>query len=112
MPTKKTKEVEVKSNVPVPFQDRIIISKVTPETKTASGLFLPPSAIEEENKGIVVAIGPLVGKALTNASVLLDDTNTATPKVGDTVVFGEYAGISIPNTPYLIVKEADVLAKV
>ena len=41
-----------------PLEDRILIKPVEPETKTASGLFLPESAKERPMQGTVVATGP------------------------------------------------------
>ena len=41
-----------------PLEDRILIKPTEPETKTASGLFLPESAKERPMQGTVVATGP------------------------------------------------------
>lgn len=95
--------------IPVPFQDRIIISKVKPEEVTSGGIIIPDQAIEDENIGIVMAVGPTVGKSATRS---LLDGEIYIPKVGDTVFFGEYAGIDIPGTDFMVVKEIDVLCKI
>ena len=47
-----------------PLEDRILIKPLDPETKTASGIYLPESAKEKPMQGKVVAIGP--GKMLDN----------------------------------------------
>jgi len=48
--------------------------------KTASGLYIPDSAQEKQQKGKVVAVG--AGKK----------DHDMTVKVGDTVLYGKYAG--------------------
>ena len=87
-----------------PLEDRILIKPLDPETKTASGIYLPESAKEKPMQGKVVAVGP--GK-------LLDNGERVTPAVkkGDTVVFGKYSGteIEIKDVPHLIVRESELL---
>ena len=87
-----------------PLEDRILIKPVEPETKTASGIFLPESAKEKPMQGKVVATGP--GK-------LLDNGERVKPSVrkGDTVVYGKYAGteIEIKNASHLILRESELL---
>jgi len=86
-----------------PLGDRIIIQRIENEEKTASGLFIPDSAKEKPQKGIVVAIGK--GK--------VKEDGTCTPvdlTEGDTVVFGKYSGheITVDNQELLIMKEDEV----
>lgn len=87
-----------------PLEDRILIRPLDPETKTASGIFLPESAKEKPMQGKVVAVGP--GK-------LLDNGERAAPcvKKGDTVVFGKYSGteVEIKDVTHLIVRESELL---
>jgi chaperonin GroES len=87
-----------------PLEDRILIKPLDPETKTASGIYLPESAKEKPMQGKVVAVGP--GK-------LLDNGERVTPSVkkGDTVVFGKYSGteIEIKDVTHLIVRESELL---
>ena len=90
-----------------PLEDRILVKPLEPETKTASGIFLPESAKEKPMQGKVVAAGP--GK-------LLDNGQRTKPgvKKGDTVVFGKYAGteIEIKNVTHLIIRESELLGLV
>ncbi len=90
-----------------PLDDRLIIEPTKAEEKTASGIFLPEGAKEKPMTGKVVAVGP--GK-------LSDDGSRSAPsvKVGDTVVYGKYAGteIEINDETYMIVKESELLAVV
>ena len=87
-----------------PLEDRILIKPLEPETKTASGIYLPESAKEKPMQGKVVAVGP--GK-------LLDNGERITPSVrkGDTVVYGKYAGteIEIKDVKHIIVRESELL---
>ncbi|MGI9014197.1 MAG: co-chaperone GroES [Phycisphaerales bacterium] len=87
-----------------PLEDRILIKPVDPETKTASGIYLPESAKEKPMQGKVVATGP--GK-------LLDNGERVKPAVkkGDTVVYSKYAGteIEIKNVSHIIMRESELL---
>jgi chaperonin GroES len=90
-----------------PLEDRILVKPLDPETKTASGIYLPETAKERPMQGKVVAIGP--GK-------LLDNGQRTKPgvKKGDTVVFGKYSGteVEIKSVSHLIVRESELLGVV
>ncbi len=83
-----------------PLADRVIIEPVAAETQTASGLYIPDSAQEKQQKGKVVAVGS--GKKDYEMTV----------KVGDTVIYGKYAGseLKFDGVDYMIMKEEDILA--
>ena len=83
-----------------PLADRVIIEPVAAETQTASGLYIPDSAQEKQQKGKVVAVGS--GKKDYDMTV----------KVGDTVIYGKYAGseLKFDGVDYMIMKEEDILA--
>jgi len=83
-----------------PLADRVLVKPLQAEKTTASGLIIPDSAKEKQQKGTVIAIG----------NGLKDEPMTV--KVGDTVLFGKYAGteIVVDNTEYLIMRESDILA--
>ncbi|MEL7472857.1 MAG: co-chaperone GroES [Planctomycetota bacterium] len=87
-----------------PLEDRILVKPTEPETKTASGIYLPEGAKEKPMQGTIVALGP--GK-------LLDNGNRAQPSVGkgDTVVYGKYSGteIEIKGDTHLILRETEIL---
>ena len=87
-----------------PLEDRILIKPIDPETKTASGLFLPETAKERPMQGTVVSTGP--GLLLDNG----DRAPVAVRKV-DTVVDGKYAGteIEIKNVKHVIMRESELL---
>ena len=83
-----------------PLADRVVIEPKAAETKTASGLYIPDTAKEIRQQGVVVAAGP--GKKDEPMEL----------KVGDTVIYGKYAGteVSVEGKDYLIMKQSDVLA--
>lgn len=83
-----------------PLSDRVLIEPAAAETKTASGIFIPDTAKEKPQKGTVVAAGK--GKK--------DEPMTV--KIGDTVLYGKYAGteLKLDGKDYLIMREDDILA--
>jgi chaperonin GroES len=83
-----------------PLADRVLIEPMAAETQTASGLYIPDTAKEKPSKGKVVAVGP----GTKDESV--------TVKVGDTVLYGKYAGaeLKLEGTDYLMMRESDILA--
>ena len=83
-----------------PLADRVLVEAAEAETKTAGGIIIPDTAKEKPMKGKVIAVGP--GKK--------DEPTTV--KVGDSVLYGKYAGteISVDGKEYLIMKESDIYA--
>ena len=41
-----------------PLADRVLIQPKEAETKTASGIFIPDTAKEKPQEGVVIAVGP------------------------------------------------------
>ena len=83
-----------------PLADRVLVEAAAAEDKTAGGIIIPDTAKEKPQKGTVVAVGP--GKK--------DEPMTV--KVGDSVLYGKYAGteITIDGVNYLIMRESDIVA--
>ena len=83
-----------------PLADRVLIEPKEAETKTASGIYIPDTAKEKPQQGVVLAAGP--GKKDEPMEV----------KVGDNVLYGKYAGteVTVDGKTYLIVKQSDILA--
>lgn len=83
-----------------PLADRVIVEVAAAEEKTASGIIIPDTAKEKPQKGKIVAVGS--GKK--------DEPMTV--KVGDSVLYGKYAGteISVEGKEYLIMRESDIFA--
>ena len=87
-----------------PLHDRVIVKRVEPETRTASGLYIPDAAGEKTDQGEVLAVGP--GKR--------DDAGKLIPmdvKVGDRVLFGKYSGqtVKVDGEEYLVMREEDIM---
>ena len=83
-----------------PLADRVLVEPVAAETKTASGIIIPDNAKEKPQKGKVVAVG----------NGTKDEKMTVS--VGDTVLYGKYAGteLKLEGQDYLIMRESDILA--
>ena len=83
-----------------PLADRVLVEPAAAETTTSSGIIIPDTAKEKPQRGTVVAVGPGT------------KDNPVTVQVGDTVLYGKYAGteLSHEGSDYLIMKEADLLA--
>ncbi len=83
-----------------PLADRVLVQAQEAETKTASGLFIPDSAKEKPQQGVIVAVGS--GKKDEPMEL----------KVGDKVMYGKYSGteVSFEGTDYLIMRQSDVIA--
>jgi chaperonin GroES len=88
-----------------PLYDRILVKRVEEENKTAGGLFIPDTAKEKPQKGLVVAVGN--GKVQEDGSIRKLDV-----KEGDKILFSKYSGneIKMDGVEHLIMREDDVLA--
>jgi len=89
-----------------PLHDRVVVRRKEEEKTTAGGIVLPGSAKEKPNQGEVLAVGN--GRVLDSGDVRPVDV-----KVGDTVVFGKYAGsdtIEIEGEELVILSESDIKA--
>ena len=88
-----------------PLGDRIVVQPSEGEEQTSSGIFLPETAKEKPQEGIVLAIGPGAR----------DDDGNRIPMdvaVDDKVLYAKYSGttIKVDGEEILILKESDVLA--
>jgi len=85
-----------------PLADRVLVEAAAAEEKTASGIIIPDTAKEKPQRGVVVAVGE--GKK----------DEPVTVKVGDNVIYGQYAGteIKIEGKDYLIMRESDIFGVV
>ena len=81
-------------------QNRVVVEAAAAEEKTASGIIIPDTAKEKPQRGKVIAVSDKDEKG-----------NAPEVKVGDTVLYGKYAGteIKIEGEDYLIMREDDVL---
>lgn len=86
----------------VPLYDRVMI-KALDGDREVEGVILPDTAREEHKAGTVVAVG----------EGYVSDRGDVRPlrlKVGDSVLFGPYAGIPIQvgGTEFLVMREGEV----
>lgn len=80
-----------------PLGDRVLVKMVEGETKTAGGLYIPQTAQEKTQEGVVLAVG---------------DDESIKVKVKDKVLYDKYAGstIKVNGEEQLILKMSDILA--
>ena len=88
-----------------PLNDRIIVRRSDPETRTASGIVIPDSAGEKPEQGEVIAVGP--GKRNDKGALIAPAV-----KVGDRIIFGKYSGqtVKVDGSELLVIREEDVFA--
>ena len=88
-----------------PLHDRIVVKPIEAEELSAGGIVIPDNAKEKPTKGEVVAVG--TGKVFDNGQV-----RAMTVKVGDKVIYGQYAGSTYKadGVEYKVLREDDVLA--
>ncbi len=83
-----------------PLADRVLVVPAPAEEKTIGGIIIPDTAKEKPLKGEVVA----VGNGTKDEEMVV--------KVGDTVLYGKYAGteLELDGAKYLIMRQSDILA--
>jgi chaperonin GroES len=81
-----------------PLSEYVVAISEEPETKTASGLYLPDKAAEKPKVAKVKAVGKDVKQV----------------KIGDRIVYKSYSTteIKVDNEEYILVKEEDILATI
>ena len=87
-----------------PLHDRVIVKRMEEERTSPGGIVIPDAATEKPVKGEVIAAGN--GKISENGDVRALDV-----KVGDTVLFGKYAGteVKVDGDELLVMKEDDIM---
>ena len=87
-----------------PLYDRILVKRVEEEQKTAGGLYIPDTAKEKPQQGVITAVGQ--GKVQEDGTLRKLEL-----KVGDKILFAKYSGseIKIDGVEHLILREDDVL---
>lgn len=82
-----------------PIDDRVLVKPVDPVEKTQSGIFLPDTAKEKSQEGVVIAVGT-------------DEDLQSKIKEGNRVLFTKYGGteIKIDNVDHIILGRGDILA--
>ena len=87
-----------------PLHDRIVVTRIDAEEKTAGGIIIPDTAKEKPSEGKVIAVGP-GGRDESGKLIPID------LKKGDRVLFGKWSGteVKIDGVEYLIMKESDIM---
>lgn len=82
-----------------PLGDRVLIKLVEEQERTQSGIYIPDTAKDKPQTGLVIAVG---------------DGEDVKVKNGDKVLFAKFAGteIKIGNEEHLILSSDDILAVV
>lgn len=82
-----------------PLQDRVLIEISEAQKKTSGGLYIPDTAQEKAQTGVVLAVG---------------NSSDISVKAGDKVMFEKYAGtpLTLEGKDCLIVKTKDIMAVV
>ena len=83
-----------------PLASRVVVKPAAAVETTLSGIIIPDSAKEKQQKGDVVAVGPGTKDEVMEVAV------------GDVVLFGKYAGteLDIDGEDVLIMNQSDILA--
>jgi chaperonin GroES len=78
-----------------PLGERVLVKAVEESNTTASGIIIPDNAKEKPNRAEVVAVS----------------TEVQNISVGDTVVYGKYAGteLVLEGTNYMVLEVSDIL---
>ena len=87
-----------------PLHDRVVVKRMEEERTSAGGIVIPDSATEKPSRGEIMAVGN--GKVADNGDIRALDV-----KVGDTVLFGKYAGteVKVEGQEVLIMREDDIM---
>ncbi|EFQ85749.1 hypothetical protein PTT_19211 [Pyrenophora teres f. teres 0-1] len=90
-----------------PLLDRILVQRIKPEAKTATGIFLPETAVKELNEAKVLAVGP---------GAIDKDGKRVAPSVqpGDKVLIPQYGGspIKVGEEELSLFRDHELLAKI
>lgn len=87
-----------------PLGDRVVLEILDENEQTAGGIYIPDTAREKPQKGVVLAIGP--GRLNENGK-----REEMQVKVGDRVLFAKYGGtdVKLGQREVKILSEKDIL---
>ena len=87
-----------------PLHDRVVVTRIDPEAKSAGGIIIPDTAQEKPSQGEIIAVGP-GGRDEAGKLIPID------LKKGDRVLFGKWSGTEdkLDSVDYLIMKESDIM---
>lgn len=97
---------EYSSSAVIPIFDRVLIKVDEAKEETMGGILVSKGAAEKSTSGKIVAMGE--GRFMENG-----ETEPAMFAVGDTVLYGQYAGTAVEfdGEDYMLVRTADIYAK-
>ncbi len=89
-----------------PLGDRVVVEPSEREERTASGIYVPETAKEKPQEGVILAVGEGRWDEEGKRRMPLD------VKAGDKVLYAKYAGteVKLDDKRYLILSEKDILA--
>lgn len=88
-----------------PLGNRVVVEPLEQEDVTAGGIFVPETAKEKPQQGLVISVGP--GDRDEDGDHIPMDV-----KVGDKVLFAKYSGteMKLDGKKLLVLRESDLLA--
>ncbi|KAF9975428.1 10 kDa heat shock protein [Actinomortierella ambigua] len=91
----------------IPMMDRVLVQRIKPQEKTASGILIPEKAQETLNEGYVIAVGK--GLVTSEGKVIASEL-----KEGDKVMLPAFGGqsIKVDNEELHLFRESEILAKI
>jgi len=92
----------------VPLLDRVLVQRLKPDTKTASGIFLPTSTLEKLSEARVLAVGPGGLDPESGRKIEMS------VQPGDKVLVPPYGGneVKVGDEEYHIFRDHELLAKI
>ena len=87
-----------------PLHDRLLVKRLEEKEQVQGGIIIPDTAKEKPQQAKVLAVGP--GRVTDDGKLQAIEV-----KVGDTVVFGKYAGteVKVDGDDLWIIRDDDVL---
>lgn len=94
---------ETKVNIK-PLSDRVVLEVIDETEQTSGGIFIPDTAREKPQKGLVLAVGP--GRMTDSGK-----REEMQVKAGDKVLFAKYSGtdVKLADKEVKIMSEKDIL---
>jgi chaperonin GroES len=88
-----------------PLGNRVVVEPLEQEEMTAGGIYVPETAKEKPQQGVVLSVGP--GDRDEDGDYIPMDV-----KVGDKVLFAKYSGteMKLDGKKLLVLRESDLLA--
>jgi len=85
-----------------PIGERVLLTQVKKQEKTAGGIYLPEGAQEEKKEGVVKAVGAF------------KDGKELPLKPGDRVIYGGYSSedFEVEGKKFLLIEFKDIMAKI